>query len=59
MPQPVAELEEPHPVIAGHDLAVLVEVGKIRDTRSEPLILAFSDVTRGIVVLELSEVPGE
>ena len=52
MPQPVAELEEPHPVLVGHDVAVFVEVGKIGHARAEPLVLAFSDMPRRRVVFE-------
>src|SRR6516162_1275719 len=55
MPQPIAQLEEPHPILAGHDVAVLVEVGKIRDPRPEPLVFAFSDMPRRIVIFELPE----
>ena len=59
MPQPVAQLEEPHPILVGHDVAVLVEVGKIRDPRAEPLVLASSDMPRRIVIFELPEMAGE
>src|SRR5204863_633594 len=59
MPQPVAQLEEPYPILVGHDVAVLVEVGKIRDARPEPLVLAYSDMPRSVVVFELPEMAGE
>ena len=59
MPQPVAQLEEPDPILVGHDVAVLVEVGEIRDAGAEPLVLAFSDMPRRVVILELPEMAGE
>ena len=59
MPQPVAELEEPDPILVGHDVAVLVEVGEIRDARAEPMVLALSDMPRRVVILELAEMAGE
>jgi hypothetical protein len=59
MPQPVAELEEPDPVLGRHDPAVAVEVGEIGDAGAEPLRAGLADMTRGDVVLELAEMPGE
>src|SRR5215472_213517 len=59
VPQPVAELEEPHPVAVRHDVAVLVEVGKIGDARAQPLILPFSYVPRRPVALEFAKVAGK
>src|SRR5215472_13668179 len=59
VPQPVAELEEPHPVAVRHDVAVLVEVGKICDARAQPLILPFSYVPRRLVALEFAEMAGK
>src|SRR5204863_1330662 len=46
-------------MLGGHDVAVLVEVGKIRDARAEPLVLAFSDMSRRIVIFELSKIACE
>src|SRR5260370_18783053 len=59
MPQPVAELEEPHPVLGRHDAAVLVEVGEIGDARAEPLVLAPTDMARRPIALELPEMARE
>jgi hypothetical protein len=59
MPQPVAELEEPHAVLGRHDPAVLVEVGEISDARSEPLVFALADMAGRCIAFELAEVAGE
>ena len=59
MPEVVAQLEEPHPVLGRHDLAVLVQVGEIRDVGAEPMILALADMAGGLVSLQLAEVQRE
>src|SRR5215472_11853759 len=59
MPQPVAQFEEPYPVVAGHDVAVLVEIGEIGNAGPEPLILALPDMSRRVVVLQLPEMAGK
>ncbi len=59
MPEPVAQFEEPYPVLVRHDSAIPVQVGEIRDTRAEPMILALSHVPRRAVALELAKTAGE
>src|SRR6516164_602629 len=59
MPEPVAELEEPDPVLIRDDVAVFVEVGEIRDPRPEPAVLAPSYVPRRVVALKLPEMARE
>ena len=59
VPQPVTELKEPHSILVRHDVAVLVEVGKIGDARAQPLFLAFSDMTRRLIAFELAEMAGK
>ena len=45
MPQPVAELEEPHTILGRHDPAIPVEVGEIGNARTKPLLAARADMT--------------
>ena len=59
MPQPVAELEEPDPLVRRDDIAVLVEVGEIGDAGTEPLLDRLPDMPRRAIVLQLAEMPGE
>jgi len=59
MPEAITELEEPHAILGGHDLAVLIEVGEVRDAGTEAMILRFPDVTERRVVLQGAEVEGE
>src|SRR6266446_5418431 len=59
MPQPVAELEEPHPILGRHDFPVFVEIGEISDAGAEPLLAALADMTGCGIALELAEVAGE
>jgi len=59
MPQPVAELEEPDPVLGGNDGAALVEVREIGDAGANPRIAIFADMAGRLVALQLAEMPGE
>ena len=59
MPQPVGQFEEPHPVVGGDDVAVLVEVREIRHAGAEPLGGATADMAGRLVRLQLAEMTGE
>ena len=59
MPQPVGQFEEPHPVVGGDDVAVLVEVREIRHAGAEPLGGATADMAGRLVRFELAEMAGE
>ena len=59
MPQPVAELEEPQPVLGREDVAVFVEVGEIGDAGPKPLLLAPADVPGRRIILERAELAGK
>ena len=54
-----ASLKNQNSVFSRHDVPVLVEVGEIGDARAEALLLAFSDMPRRVVALQLAEMPGE
>src|SRR5262249_40829303 len=59
VPEAIAELEEPHPILGRHDLAVLVQVGEVRDARTKAMILGLPDMAGRLVVLQRAEVEGE
>src|SRR5579862_316699 len=59
MPQPVAELEKPYPVLGRHDVAVSVEVGEIGDAGAEPLRLLAPDMAGRGIILQFAEMLGE
>src|SRR5262245_48717003 len=59
MPEAIAQLEEPHTVLGGEDVAVLVEVREVCHARTEPPIVALLDVAGRGIALELAEVLGK
>ena len=59
MPQPVGQLEEPHAVVGGDDVAVFVEVREIGHAGAEPLLAARPHMPRRAVCLQFAEMAGE
>src|SRR5258705_8917151 len=59
MPEPITELEKPDAILGRHDLALAIQVRKIRDARAEAMVLALADVAGALVILELAEIERE
>src|SRR6266540_4144558 len=58
MPEPVAEAEEPPPILPGEDLVVLVEIGHVGKGGGEAVLVRCAQA-RADGVLDLSQAPGE
>jgi hypothetical protein len=59
MPQPIAQLEEPGPVVRGQDRAVLVQVGQVRHPLGETRTVGSLHVGGGLVALQVPKVQAE
>ena len=59
MPEPVAQLEQPVPILGGHDAAVRHQIGEIGHSGAEPPIAGLSDIAGGRVFLELAKMQRE
>jgi hypothetical protein len=58
MPELVAEIEQPPPIVAGKRPIVMPEVGNVVHQRIEPLFVRLGDVAAG-GILDLAEIAGE
>ena len=58
MPQPVAEIEAAPAVVAGEQVAVLIEIGDVAHLVTEAALVGTGHVVRG-VELDLAEARGE
>jgi len=58
VPQPVAQLEKPPPIIGGYDRAVLVEIREITDAAGQALLCGLGDVA-ALLGVRLTKIIGE
>ncbi len=59
VPQPVAELEKPYPVLGRDDRAVPGQVGQIGNAGAEPVVFAFPNASRCFVIFQVTKIPGK